>query len=105
MSVRIVEIRESTLPVSSSTRNAYVDLWETTTSLLAVVNGAVQDGHCVGGARLQLRHSPRRERAGQEAEIARRGAAPLPGALENLRPSTEKLGVPLPEALAHSTST
>ena len=37
MSVRIVDVREITKPISSPIRNAYIDFTKMTTSLVAVV--------------------------------------------------------------------
>src|SRR5215475_6706391 len=49
MSVRILEVREITKPISSPIRNAYIDFTKMTTSLVAVVTDAVRDGkHVVG---------------------------------------------------------
>ena len=44
MSVRIVDVREITKPISSPIRNAYIDFTKMTTSLVAVVTDAVRDG-------------------------------------------------------------
>jgi L-alanine-DL-glutamate epimerase-like enolase superfamily enzyme len=49
MSVRIVEVREVTKPISSPIRNAYIDFSKMTTSLVAVVTDAVRDGQRVVG--------------------------------------------------------
>jgi L-alanine-DL-glutamate epimerase-like enolase superfamily enzyme len=49
MSVRIVDIREITKPISSAIRNAYIDFTKMTTSLVAVVTDAVRDGRRVVG--------------------------------------------------------
>src|SRR5437763_6625168 len=49
MSVRIVEVREVTKPISSPIRNAYIDFSKMTTSLVAVVTDAVRDGKRVIG--------------------------------------------------------
>src|SRR5579864_4584439 len=49
MSVRIVEVREITKPISSPIRNAYIDFSKMTTSLVAVVTDAVRDGRRVVG--------------------------------------------------------
>jgi D(-)-tartrate dehydratase len=49
MSIRIVEIRESTKPIASAIRNAYIDFSKMTTSLVAVVTDAVRDGRRVVG--------------------------------------------------------
>ncbi|VCU70234.1 L-fuconate dehydratase [Pigmentiphaga humi] len=49
MSVRIVDIREITRPISSPIRNAYIDFSKMTTSLVAVVTDAVRDGKPVVG--------------------------------------------------------
>jgi L-alanine-DL-glutamate epimerase-like enolase superfamily enzyme len=49
MSVRIVEIREITKPISSPIRNAYIDFTKMTTSVVAVVTDAVREGKRVVG--------------------------------------------------------
>ena len=49
MSVRIVEIRETTKPIASAIRNAYIDFSKMTTSLVAVVTDLVRDGRRVVG--------------------------------------------------------
>jgi L-alanine-DL-glutamate epimerase-like enolase superfamily enzyme len=49
MSVRIVDVREITQPISSPIRNAYIDFSRMTTSLVAVVTDAVRDGRRVVG--------------------------------------------------------
>jgi D(-)-tartrate dehydratase len=49
MSVRIIDVREITQPISSPIRNAYIDFTKMTTSLVAVVTDAVRDGRRVVG--------------------------------------------------------
>src|ERR1700753_480665 len=49
MSVRIVDVREITKPISSPIRNAYIDFTKMTTSLVAVVTDVVRDGRAVVG--------------------------------------------------------
>jgi hypothetical protein len=49
MSVRIVDVREITKPISSPIRNAYIDFTKMTTSLVAVVTDVVRDGKRVVG--------------------------------------------------------
>src|SRR6201991_2575353 len=49
MSVRIVDVREVTKPISSPIRNAYIDFTKMTTSLVAVVTDVVRDGKPVVG--------------------------------------------------------
>src|SRR3982751_3541953 len=49
MSIRIVDVREVTKPVSSPIRNAYIDFSKMTTSLVAVVTNVVRDGRTVVG--------------------------------------------------------
>src|SRR5438094_2428347 len=49
MSVRIIDVREVTKPISSPIRNAYIDFTRMTTSLVAVVTDAVRDGKRVVG--------------------------------------------------------
>ncbi|PWG64930.1 mandelate racemase/muconate lactonizing enzyme family protein [Sediminicurvatus halobius] len=47
--MRIVEIRERTVPISSSIRNAYIDFSRMTLSLVAVVTDVIRDGKPVIG--------------------------------------------------------
>ncbi|MBI3918192.1 MAG: mandelate racemase/muconate lactonizing enzyme family protein [Betaproteobacteria bacterium] len=49
MSVRIIDVREITKPISSPIRNAYIDFTKMTTSVVAVVTDAVRDGKRVVG--------------------------------------------------------
>ena len=49
MSVRIVDVREVTKPISSPIRNAYIDFIKMTTSLVAVVTDVKRDGKTVVG--------------------------------------------------------
>src|SRR6202048_1896711 len=49
MSVRIVDVREVTKPISSPIRNAYIDFSKMTTSLVAVVTDVVRSGKPVVG--------------------------------------------------------
>jgi D(-)-tartrate dehydratase len=49
MSVRILELREVTKPISSPIRNAYIDFTKMTASLVAVVTDMVRDGRRVVG--------------------------------------------------------
>src|SRR6266699_1133317 len=49
MSVRIVDVREITKPISSPIRNAYIDFTKMTTSLVAVVTDVMRDGRRVVG--------------------------------------------------------
>ncbi|HKO70528.1 MAG TPA: mandelate racemase/muconate lactonizing enzyme family protein [Bradyrhizobium sp.] len=49
MSVRIVDVREVTKPISSPIRNAYIDFTKMTTSLVAVVTDVIRDGKAVVG--------------------------------------------------------
>ena len=49
MSVRIVDVREVTKPISSPIRNAYIDFTRMTTSLVAVVTDVVRGGRPVVG--------------------------------------------------------
>ena len=48
-SVKIVEIREKTIPISSPIRNAYIDFNKMTLSLVAVVTDVTRDGKPVAG--------------------------------------------------------
>ena len=47
--MRIVDIREATLPIKSSIRNAYIDFSKMTLSLVAVVTDVIRDGKPVVG--------------------------------------------------------
>jgi L-alanine-DL-glutamate epimerase-like enolase superfamily enzyme len=47
--MRIVDIREKTLPISSPIRNAYIDFSKMTLSLVAVVTDVIRDGKPVVG--------------------------------------------------------
>ena len=47
--MKIVEIREVTLPISSPIRNAYIDFSKMTLSLVAVVTDVIRDGQPVIG--------------------------------------------------------
>src|ERR1700759_1864593 len=49
MSVRIVDVREATKPISSPIRNAYIDFTKMTTSLAAVVTDVGRNGKPVVG--------------------------------------------------------
>src|SRR5258708_4185487 len=49
MSVRIIDVREVTKPISSPIRNAYIDFSKMTTSLVAVVTDVMRDGRRVVG--------------------------------------------------------
>src|SRR5260221_11745723 len=49
MSVRIVDVREVTKPISSPIRNAFIDFRKMTTSFVAVVTDVVGDGKRVVG--------------------------------------------------------
>ena len=49
MSIRIIDVREMTKPISSPIRNAYIDFTKMTTSLVAVVTDVVRDGKPVVG--------------------------------------------------------
>ena len=47
--VKIVEIREKTIPINSAIRNAYIDFSKMTLSLVAVVTDVIRDGKPVVG--------------------------------------------------------
>src|SRR5229473_7387698 len=49
MSVRIIDVREVTKPISSPIRNAYIDFSKMTASLVAVVTDVMRDGRRVVG--------------------------------------------------------
>ena len=67
MSVRILEVREITKPISSPIRNAYIDFTKMTTSLVAVVTDVVRDGKPGRRLRLQLQRPLRPGRADPRA--------------------------------------
>jgi hypothetical protein len=79
MSVRIVDVREITRPISSPIRNAYIDFTRMTTSLVAVVTDAVRDGKKVVGAMAaghRLRRKIRPLRGNEGSGVV--GVSPLP---------------------------
>ena len=45
--MRIVDIREAVVPISSPIRNAYIDFSKMTASVVAAVTGAMRDGRPV----------------------------------------------------------
>ena len=47
--MRIVEVREKTVPIASPIRNAYIDFSKMTASVVAVVTDVVRDGQPVVG--------------------------------------------------------
>jgi L-alanine-DL-glutamate epimerase-like enolase superfamily enzyme len=47
--MKIVEIREQTVPIASPIRNAYIDFSKMTLSLVAVITDVIRDGHPVVG--------------------------------------------------------
>ncbi len=47
--MKIVDIREKTIPISSPIRNAYIDFTKMTLSLVAVVTDVMRDGKPVVG--------------------------------------------------------
>src|SRR5258708_17077860 len=47
--MNIVEIREKTVPINSSIRNAYIDFSKMTLSLVAVITDVIRDGKPVVG--------------------------------------------------------
>src|ERR1700740_404590 len=47
--MKITEIREKTVPISSPIRNAYIDFSKMTLSLVAVVTDVIRDGKPVVG--------------------------------------------------------
>ncbi len=54
MTVRIVDVREVTKPISSPIRNAYIDFSKMTSSLVAVVTNVQRDGKTVVGLWFQF---------------------------------------------------
>src|ERR1700743_3350268 len=75
MSVRIVDVREITKPISSPIRNAYIDFTKMTTSLVAVVTDAKRDGKTVVGYGFNSNG-----RDGQGGLIRERSASRIPEA-------------------------
>src|SRR5213082_2280257 len=49
MSVRIIDVREVTKPISSPIRNAYIDFTKMTFSVVALITDVVRDGKPVVG--------------------------------------------------------
>jgi D(-)-tartrate dehydratase len=49
ITVRIVDIRETVVPIKSDIRNAYIDFSQMTVSILALVTDAVRDGKAIVG--------------------------------------------------------
>ncbi|MDU6140152.1 MAG: mandelate racemase, partial [Bradyrhizobium sp.] len=49
MTVRIVDVREVTKPISSPIRNAYIDFTKMTSSLVAVITNVERNGRPVVG--------------------------------------------------------
>jgi D(-)-tartrate dehydratase len=47
--MRIVDIRETVVPIQSEIRNAYVDFSQMTVSVVALITDAVRDGRPVVG--------------------------------------------------------
>lgn len=47
--MRVIDIRERTVPIASSIANAYIDFSKMTLSLVAVVTDVVRDGRPVVG--------------------------------------------------------
>ncbi|MEA2586421.1 MAG: D(-)-tartrate dehydratase, partial [Thermomicrobiales bacterium] len=48
--MKIVEIRETTAPIRSTLRNAFIDFSQMTVSVVAVVTDVVRDGRRVVGS-------------------------------------------------------
>ena len=49
VAMRIIDVCEVTKPIASPIRNAYIDFWKMTASLVAVVTDVVVDGRRVVG--------------------------------------------------------
>ena len=47
--MRIVDVSETTVPIKSEIRNAYIDFSQMTVSVVAIVTDVVRDGHKVVG--------------------------------------------------------
>jgi L-alanine-DL-glutamate epimerase-like enolase superfamily enzyme len=104
MSVRIVDIREVTKPISSPIRNAYIDFTKMTTSVVAVVTDAVREGgRVVGygfnsngrygqGGLIRERFAPRLLEADPETLLDATGANLDPDRIWNVMMRNEKPG-------------
>src|SRR6185295_985999 len=69
--VRILDIRETTSPIASSIRNAYIDFGRMTTSLVAVVTDVMRDGQ---RGLIRERFAPRLLEAAPESLLDGSGA-------------------------------
>jgi L-alanine-DL-glutamate epimerase-like enolase superfamily enzyme len=102
--VRILEIRESTRPIGSSIRNAYIDFSKMTLSLVAAVTDVVRDGkRVVGygfnsngrygqGALIRERFAPRIQEAKPESLLDKTGGNIDPYKIWSCMMTNEKPG-------------
>jgi L-alanine-DL-glutamate epimerase-like enolase superfamily enzyme len=102
--MRIVEIREQTLPISSSIRNAFIDFTKMTLSLVAVITDVQRDGRPVvgygfnsngrygQGAMMRERFIPRVLEADPETLLDPTGQNLDPGAIWDTMMTNEKPG-------------
>ena len=86
MSVRIVDVREITKPISSPIRNAYIDFTKMTTSLVAVVTDVMRDGKTVVG--YGFNSNGRYGQGGLIREASRRGSRKPIRSRCSMRPAT-----------------
>src|SRR5271170_4689609 len=102
--VKIVDIRESTRPIGSQIRNAYIDFSRMTLSLVAVVTDVVRDGKPVigygfnsngrygQGSLIRERFGPRVMQAKPESLLEDGGGNLDPGKIWACMMSNEKPG-------------
>ena len=112
--MKIVEIREKTIPISSPIRNAYIDFSKMTLSLVAVVTDVIRDGKPVvgygfnsngrygQGKLMRERFIPRMH--GSRARIARRRQRQEPRPAQDLGHACSPTRSPAATASARSPS-
>ena len=87
--MRIIDVRETVVPIKSEIRNAYIDFSQMTVSVLALVTDVVRQGKPVVGfgfssngryapsELLRERFIPRLKAAGPETPVDESGAPPI----------------------------
>ena len=60
--MRIIDIRETVVPIKSAIRNAFIDFSQMTVSVLAIVTDVVRDGKPVVGFGFQFQRTLRAKR-------------------------------------------